>query len=241
MTHATSSQASGWLWDTEFIHVFLAPDQFQTPQTNQDADLLRQLPFVPGLKELLMLRQVHALEHATVWVLSNQGQFRPANGAFTTQTNSDLPNQKDNELLGGMSTDRGFYLYGQVDTRELRRAVHIALTRITSGEWHLAVHPRCGTNLSVGMLLTAGFALGTSLLLPRGPIEQLLGLGFAAITAAQLAPDVGSLAQRYVTTAIPFNLAVEHVTLTHDPLGRPAHFIQVHWVEDIYPLRTSCG
>jgi hypothetical protein len=231
MAHATSSQASGWSWDTEFVNVFLTPDQFQTPQANQDADLLRQLPFIPGLKELLTLRQVHALEHATVWVLSNQGQFRPANTVSAFESGSDLPDQQDNELLGGMSTDQGFYLYGQVDTRELRRAVQIALTRITSGEWHLAVHPRCGTNLSVGMLLTAGFALGTSLLLPRGPIEQLLGLGFAAMTAAQLAPDLGNLAQRYVTTAIPFNLAVDRITLTHDPLGRPAHFIQVHWVD----------
>ncbi|MHC5832407.1 MAG: DUF6391 domain-containing protein, partial [Nostoc sp.] len=39
------------------------------PQPTQDADLLRQLSFIPGLKEILMLRQVHALEHATVWVL----------------------------------------------------------------------------------------------------------------------------------------------------------------------------
>ena len=43
------------------------------PQRTQDADLLRQLDFVPGLKEVLTLRQVHALEHATVWVLSQSG------------------------------------------------------------------------------------------------------------------------------------------------------------------------
>ena len=41
-----------------------------TAQTTQDAELIRQLPFIPGLREFLMLRQVHALEHATVWVLS---------------------------------------------------------------------------------------------------------------------------------------------------------------------------
>lgn len=185
------------------------------PQPTQDADLLQQLDFVPGLKEVLTLRQVHALEHATVWVLSQSGGTIGA----------------DNELLGGMSTDRGFYLYGRVNTVQLRAAVQSALLRISSGEWDLAVHPRCGTNLSVGMLLTAGLAVGINLALPRGPILQFLGLGAAAVAAAQLAPDVGALAQRYVTTAIPFNLSVVDVSLTRDMWGREAHFVRVQWVE----------
>ena len=42
---------------------------FLPPHPSQDTDLLQQLSFVPGLKEILLLRQVHALEHATVWVL----------------------------------------------------------------------------------------------------------------------------------------------------------------------------
>lgn len=187
------------------------------PQPTQDADLLRQLDFVPGLKEVLTLRQVHALEHATVWVLSQSGG--------TAMTGAD------NELLGGMSTDRGFYLYGRVNTAQLRAAVQSALSRISSGEWDLAVHPRCGTNLSVGMLLTAGLAVGINLALPRGPILQFLGLGAAAVAAAQLAPDLGALAQRYVTTAIPFNLSVVDVAPTRDMWGREAHFVRVQWVE----------
>lgn len=195
-------------------------DQFPfdfAPQRTQDADLLRQLNFVPGLKEVLTLRQVHALEHATVWVLSQSF------GATTARA--------DNELLGGMSTDQGFYLYGHVNIAQLRQAVREALQRIASGEWDLAVHPRCGTNLSVAMLLTAGLAVGINLALPRGPILQLLGLGAAAAAAAQLAPDVGSLAQRYVTTAIPFNLSVVDITVSHDFWGREAHFVRVRWVE----------
>lgn len=187
------------------------------PQPTQDADLLLQLEFLPGLKELLMLRQVHALEHATVWVLS--------------ESTGSSARSADNELLGGMSTDSGFYLYGHVNTNALQQAVNTALRRIKGGEWDLAVHPRCGTNLSVGMLLTAGLAIGINLLLPRGPIEQLIGLGVAATTAAQLAPDVGSLAQRYLTTAIPFNLTVEDIAATRDLWGRPAHFVRVRWNE----------
>jgi Domain of unknown function (DUF6391) len=196
------------------------PGQFPfdfAPQSTQDADLLRQFDFVPGLKEVLTLRQVHALEHATVWVLSQ---------SLSTATAS-----ADNELLGGMSTDQGFYLYGHVNTSQLRQAVQSALQRIASGEWDLAVHPRCGTNLSVAMLLTAGFAVGINLVLPRGPILQLLGLGAAATAAAQLAPDVGALAQRYVTTAIPFNLSVVDISAIHDFWGREAHFVRLRWVE----------
>lgn len=205
----TNAASSSW-------HASQFPFDF-APQPTQDADLLRQLDFVPGLKEVLTLRQVHALEHATVWVLSQSG---PAAAA-----------RADNELLGGMSTDQGFYLYGRVNLAQLRQAVGEALHRIASGEWDLAVHPRCGTNLSVAMLLTAGLAVGINLALPRGPILQLLGLGAAAAAAAQLAPDVGSLAQRYVTTAIPFNLSIVDISVSHDFWGREAHFVRVRWVE----------
>ena len=213
MTNTASAQ-TGKFWDFEFV----------TPQPTQDADLLRQLNFVPGLKEILTLRQLHALEHATVWVLDERGNLGNANGSTTTR-------QSDNETLGGLSTDEGFYLYGRVNLTDLRRAVPTALQRLTTGEWDLAVHPRCGTNLSVGMFLTAGLALGTHLLLPRGPIEQIIGLGIAAAAATQLTPDIGSLAQRYLTTAIPFNLTVVDITPTSDIWGRPAHFVQVRWQE----------
>ncbi|MEH2453948.1 DUF6391 domain-containing protein [Nostoc sp.] len=192
------------------------------PQPTQDADLLRQLSFIPGLKEILIIRQVHALEHATVWVLSESKSAYPAKRELTNV-------QLDNELLGGLSTEQGFYLYGEVNISDLRRAVTIARHRLTSGEWDLAVHPRCGTNLSVAMLLTAGLAVGVHLLLPFRPIEQIIGLGLAATTAAELAPDLGSMAQRYLTTAIPFNLAIENITRTRDVWGRQAHFVKVGW------------
>lgn len=210
----TASAHSGNFWDFEF----------PTPQPTQDADLLRQLDFVPGLKEILMLRQVHALEHATVWVLD---QDRSADLVdYTTKSSQSPP-----DSLGGLSTDEGFYLYGQVNLSDLRRAVPIALRRLTSGEWDLAVHPRCGTNLSVGMMLTAGLALGAHLILPRSPIEQMIGIGVAAVTATQLAPDLGSLAQRYLTTAIPFNLAIADISIMPDIWGRQAHFVRVRWQE----------
>ncbi|MEA5503978.1 DUF6391 domain-containing protein [Halotia wernerae UHCC 0503] len=192
------------------------------PQPTQDAELLKQLSFIPGLKEMIMLRQVHALEHATVWVLSESKIAHPP-------TVRPPKIQVDDELLGGLSTEQGFYLYGEVNISDLRRAVTLGLHRLTSGEWDLAVHPRCGTNLSVAMLLTAGLAVGVHLLLPFRPIEQLIGLGLAATTAAEISADLGSMAQRYLTTAIPFNLKIENITRTCDSWGREAHFVKVNW------------
>ena len=194
-----------------------------SPSPRQDADLLNHLSFIPGLKEILMLRQVHALEHATVWILSE------SHVSATQKANCSENVGIDSQLHGGLSTEEGFYLYGEVNISDLRRAVNLALERLTHGEWNLAVHPRCGTNASVAVLLTAGFAVGMHLLLPRGPIEQLIGLSVATTTATELAPDVGAFFQRYITTSIPFNLAIENITLKHDAMGRKAYFVKLKW------------
>jgi len=61
-------------------------------------------------------------------------------------------------------------------------------------------------------------------------MEQLFGLGLATVLANQLAPDLGSIAQRYLTTAIPFNLRVIEISQTQDFWGRSAHFVRVQWV-----------
>jgi Domain of unknown function (DUF6391) len=194
------------------------------PQATWDSEILKQLGFIPGLKELLMLRQVHALEHATVWMLSEKD--RPTNPQIIEDFYPE-----DNDLLGGLSTDQGFYLYGQVNSVDLQKAVRMALRKLKAGEWNLAIHPRCGTNLSVNMFLTAGFAMGAHLLLPRGLIEQLVGLGLSTVLATQLSPDLGMLAQKYLTTAIPFNLELAEITTTKDVWGRSAYFVSLRWQE----------
>jgi hypothetical protein len=194
---------------------------FFYPRPTQDCELLQQLGFIPGLKELLMLRQVHALEHGTVWVLSEIEQ----------KNNPEAENSlwQDNEAIGGLSTDKGFYLYGEINLLTLKKAVRLALTRLKQGEWDLALHPRCGTNVSVAMLLTTGTILTTYLLGPREPIGQLLSLGLATSTASYFAPDLGMSVQRYLTTSIPFNLKIREITKTFDIWGRQAHFVKVDW------------
>jgi Domain of unknown function (DUF6391) len=206
--------------NTDFINLDLL--DFIAPQPNQDKQLLELLHFIPGLKEILMLRQVHALEHATVWLLS-----QPRAGRFISLLPCNF--HVDNESLGGLSTEEGFFLYGDVNISNLRRAVTNGLQRLKDGEWELAVHPRCGTNVSVSMLLTFGLSVGMHLIMPRGLIEQLLGLGIATTTAAELTPTLGALVQRYVTTSVPFNLSIESITKTRDAWGREAHFVKVQW------------
>ena len=93
----------------------------------------------------------------------------------------------------------------------------------------MAIHPRCGTNLSVSLALTTGLALGAHLFLPRGQIEQLLGLTLATAIASQLSPDLGSSTQKYLTTAIPFNLELGDITVKSDFWGRSGYFIGVKW------------
>jgi hypothetical protein len=201
------------LWDSELFQ----------PQPALDSEMLNHWGFIPGLKDLLMLRQVHALEHATVWVLSEKGHSTIAN------SKNKASSQPDNETLGGLSTEKGFYLYGDVNRLDIQRAVRQALHRCQQGEWQLAVHPRCGTNVSVNLILTAALTLGAHLILPRSPMEQLIGIGIAATTAAQISPDMGLSVQKYLTTAIPFNLELVDIKPSQDFWQRSGHFVEVRW------------
>jgi hypothetical protein len=196
---------------------------FADPQPYQDTDFLRPLDGLPELRQtvqnLLLTRQVHALEHATVWILSGT----PKSTAYRTIT-------QDNDRLGGLSTADGFYLFGPVDTETLNHAVHKALHRLINGEWHLAVHPRCGTNLAVKLALSASIAMGGHFILPKDPLSQFLGLGTTMTLANQLTPIVGDWLQAHITTAIPFNLAIRSMQPIQTAHGS-GHFIQTAWRE----------
>lgn len=71
-------------------------------------------------------RQHHAIEHATIHVLTSRESGRS---------------------LSGISDPIGFVIYGDVETEEVRQAVGNALLRLQAGEHVLAIHPNCGTSL----------------------------------------------------------------------------------------------
>src|SRR6266480_7564728 len=86
------------------------------------------------------IRQNHALEHATITILS---------GMIPTLS------------VSARSSSDGFIIFGDVDLGQLRRALDEALSRLQAGEAELAIHPNCGTNLVVGMsVVTIGTLLG---------------------------------------------------------------------------------
>ena len=125
------------------------------------------------------IRQNHALEHATMHVL---GRSNPSLG------------------MVGHSDWNGFSLYAAVDTQTLQRAVGEALARLLANESHLAIHPRCGTNLTVVALLTGGAAYMVSRDSSRSPLRRLVTAVAATMAACLVARPLGLLLQRYVTT-----------------------------------------
>ena len=133
----------------------------------------------PGRSPVQILRQNHAIEHATVTLIG-----RRAPGAQIV-ARSDL---------------QGFMVYGNVDTALLQATAEEALARLQAGEAALAVHPNCGTNLVTAGMLSglAAFAAGSGRnrsLWDRVP-SAILGATLALIVAVPL----GRWAQANITT-----------------------------------------
>jgi hypothetical protein len=128
-------------------------------------------------------RRNHAIEHATIHVLSSR---------------------HPSSTFAGRSDSRGFYILGDADESEIRSAVDEALVRLAD-EPRLAVHPFCGTNLVVGGLL-AGVASTLALLTMsrserRGnPLTALPRMMLAGTIAAIASQPLGPVVQRRLTT-----------------------------------------
>jgi hypothetical protein len=126
------------------------------------------------------LRQHHAIEHATVTLLSQR-----------------LPGA---QIVARSDLD-GYVLYGEVETSAVRAAAQEAIARLQQGERTLAVHPHCGTNLVAAAVLT-----GTAALLAgsgqRRSLwwERLPSAILAALVALFIAAPVGQWLQVAITT-----------------------------------------
>jgi hypothetical protein len=102
--------------------------------------------------------------------------------------------------LMGRSTPSGFVLYGDVAAQEIANAATEALALLQQGQEHLAVHPRCGTNLAITSLLAGLAAFGATLGRPRSKLDRLPLALMAATLAAILAQPLGQKVQEQVTT-----------------------------------------
>ena len=86
---------------------------------------------------ILETRRNHALEHATIHMLS-----------------AKYPDRH----LAGHSNPTGFFILGNVTTEGLQSSVTEALTRLRAGESELAIHAGCGTNFATTTLLAGSMA-----------------------------------------------------------------------------------
>ena len=133
------------------------------------------------LPYILETRRNHALEHASIHLLSHK-----------------YPAQR----MGGHSNPTGFYLFGNLSIQDIWESVTEAQTRLNSGENELAIHPGCGTNLATTALLSASFAWfplrGTKsmfwrfFLIPFALVFAILGFS--------LSRPLGPWLQKHVTT-----------------------------------------
>jgi hypothetical protein len=123
------------------------------------------------------IRQNHALEHATITILSGR-----------------LPELS----VSARSSSDGFIIFGDVDLGELRLALDEALARLQAGESELAIHPNCGTNLAVGItMITLGTMLGMASSQVRTRVATAAASSFAGWAAAR---PLGEYVQRHFTT-----------------------------------------
>lgn len=123
------------------------------------------------------IRQNHALEHATITVLSRM-----------------LPTLS----VSARSSSDGFIIFGDVDLGLLRRALDEALGRLQAGEAELAIHPNCGTNIAVGAtVLTLGTLLGMTSSQTRTRVATAAA---SSIAGWAMARPLGEYVQRHFTT-----------------------------------------
>ncbi len=126
-------------------------------------------------------RQHHALEHATLQILSGQTE--------------------DLALVGGFSDPSGFVLLGDLTPSQVEPAVTRALEILQQGQVQWAIHPHCGTNLLTQAVLSLCLAwtlLGSRRTLSLTTLSLAL-LGFMAIGLYGRA--LGERLQAYTTLA----------------------------------------
>ena len=125
------------------------------------------------------VRRNHALEHATVTIMLEEGVRGP---------------------LGGYSTPWGFFIAGNLSTEQLSRIVDDALGSLSAGQSEMAISPHCGTNMAVAAIISGGLA---RLVLGRqksGRWKRLPLVLAAVVVGAALSRPVGSAIQRRYTT-----------------------------------------
>lgn len=125
--------------------------------------------------------------------------------------------------MAGHSNPTGFFLFGDIPTEMVMDDVVEALRRLQSGESDLAIHPGCGTNLTLLGLVPSVFALlvmnGTTTNKQRK--DRFSALFLAILAGIFLGKKLGPLAQREVTTDADLSgMRVVEIIKTRDQVHR---------------------
>jgi hypothetical protein len=162
-------------------------------------------PVVAVAQQMLLgsaVRQNHALEHATIVLLSKK-----------------YPDVR----LAGVSSAIGFFVFGDVPTEAILPAAQEALNLLRTSQPELAIHERCGTNLAVAGMLTGLSAMAVAKM--RKPFSTANNVILASTAALILARPLGLTVQRYFTTKTPnASMVIQKVT-PMSLFGTPAHFV----------------
>lgn len=162
-------------------------------------------PIVQVAQQVLLggaVKQNHALEHATIVLLSRK-----------------FPDVR----LAGVSFAAGFFVFGEIPTEEILPAAEEALNLLRTTSPEMAVHERCGTNLAVTGILTGLAAMTVAKM--RKPFNSLNNVILASTAALILARPLGLTVQRYVTTQTPNSSMVITGVRALTLFGTPAHFV----------------
>ena len=148
------------------------------------------------------VKQNHALEHATIVLLSRR-----------------FPDVR----LAGISFAAGFFVFGDVPAEAILPAATEALQLLRTTSPELAIHERCGTNLAVSGMLTGLAAMTVAKM--RRPFSTLNNVILASTAALILARPLGLTVQRYITTQTPNGTMTITGVKPYNFFGTPAHFV----------------
>lgn len=162
-------------------------------------------PFVQLAQQMMLggaVKQNHALEHATIVLLSKK-----------------YPDVR----FAGISFAAGFFVFGDVPGEAILPAAQEALDLLRTTSPELAIHERCGTNLAV-MSIMAGLSAMTVARMRR-PYGTANNVILATTAAIILSRPLGLTVQRYVTTQTP-NASMKITGVRAMNLfGTAAHFV----------------
>jgi len=170
-----ASPEANFVWQAWDFTKRLRCDRIESKEQGKGQTMkIFETPFIAAIREN------HALEHATIHVL--------------TQRNPYLH-------LVGRTTPRGFLIYGEVETELVAEAASEALVRLQRGERALAVHPRCGTNIATAGVLAGLSAFAITSVRSKSRLARLPQILLATTAAIIVAQPLGLALQEYLTTS----------------------------------------